>query len=364
MKNIFNSAKIGNKIVGDGEPCFITLEAGPTHDGIESAMKLAKVAADSGADAVKFQIFDPDRLVADKKMPFSYDILIDKNSGKTETISEPLYDILTRRALSESEWIKLKSYCDEIGIMFFATVSDDSYFSMIERMALPSLKVASADVDHTPFLKNLAKLDTCIQLDTGNATLGEVETAVDIFRKGGCENYIIHNCPSGYPARLDSINLKLLKTIKQVFNCPAAFSDHTPGWEMDVAALAMGANLLEKTISLDRLTPSVEHIMSLEPEDVDVFIKVIRDVETAMGQSRRILDDVELSKRKMIRRSVYLSQNVMAGQSLSEAKVEFRRPGIGLTPEQYELYQSATFNRNIEASELVDLSDLNISKAS
>jgi sialic acid synthase SpsE len=360
MMEVIEPAVISERKIGDGQPCFITLEAGPTHDGLASAKKLVEVAAECGADAVKFQIFDPDRLVADKTLPFSYDVLIDRESGTTETVTEPLYDILSRRALPETEWWQLKDYCDELGLLFFATVSDDSYFSMIEKMQLPSLKVASADVNHTPFLRQLARTGACIQLDTGNATLGEIETAIDVLRGEGNHNVIVHNCPSGYPARLDSINLKLLRTIKQVFQCPAAYSDHTPGWEMDIAALAMGADLLEKTITLDRMTRSVEHTMSLEPQEIRQFIQTIRDVETAMGQPRRIMTAAELEKRQAIRRSVYLLDPINAGQPLSQARVEFRRPGFGLSPQEYERFHQATIKQDLPAGTQLNLSHLNL----
>lgn len=360
MEAVAPAVIAGHKI-GDGQPCFITLEAGPTHDGLQTAKQLADIAAQCGADAIKFQIFDPDRLVADRHLPFSYEVLLDEKSGKTESITEPLYDILCRRALPEADWWALKKYCDDLGLLFFATVSDDSYFGMIEKMQLPSLKVASADVNHTPFLRQLAKTGSCIQLDTGNATLGEIETAIDVLRQEGNDNVIVHNCPSGYPARLESINLKLLRTIKQVFQCPAAYSDHTPGWEMDIAALAMGADLLEKTITLDRTTRSVEHIMSLEPQHIRQFIQTIRDVETAMGKPRRILSQAELEKRQAIRRSVYLVEPVSAGQTLAQAKVEFRRPGFGLSPQEYERFQQASFQQALPAGTQLNLSQLNLS---
>jgi len=353
-------AKIGEKLVGDGQPCFITLEAGPTHDGIVTAKKLVDVAVEAKADAIKFQIFDPDHLVRDKKQLFTYDVLVDRESEKYETVSEPLYDILVRRSMPEKDWLDLKAYCDKRGIQFFSTISDDSYYSMIEKMNLPSLKVASADVDHFPLLRRIARTGSCIQLDTGNATIGEVEKAVDVVMSEGNENIIIHNCPSGYPARLNSINLNLLNTIRQVFNCPAAYSDHTPGWEMDIAALAKGASLIEKTITMDREIRSVEHVMSLEPREAQAFVRSIRDVEVALGNSRRIMSEEEKENRKAVRRSVYLSEDVKKGDTLSQAKVDFRRPGFSLTPEEYEKFKSSKFSRDVSAGEGLKISDLNL----
>ena len=326
---------IKNKKIGTGYQCFITFEAGPTHNGLESAKRLVKHAADSGADAVKFQIFDADRLVADKTQLFSYGVLKNKETGEVETIQEPLYDILQRRSLSDQEWIEVKSYCDQLDILFFSTVGFDEDVDFLVKLGCDSIKIASADVNHYPLLRRVAKTGMCIQLDTGMATLGEIEAAIDIIRSEGNERIIIHQCPSGYPARLESINLNTITTLQQMFPYPVAFSDHTPGFEMDIAAISLGANLVEKTITEDRMTKSVEHVMSIEPHEMTDFIKTIREVETALGSNRRTITLEEVKKRDQIRRSVFLRANAKAGQKLDECDIEFRRPGFGITPDQY-----------------------------
>jgi len=348
----------GKRVVGDGQPCFITFEAGPTHDSLASAKRLVKLAADAGADAVKFQIFDPDRLCADKTMTFSYEVLIDRATGTMETVEEPLYDILVRRCLSQSAWRELKAYCDNLGLAFFSTVSFEEDIRLLESLSCDSIKIASADVNQFPLLRQAARTGMCLQLDTGNATLGEVEAAVEVIRSEGNENIIIHQCPSGYPARLSSINLNIIPTLKRMFPYPAAFSDHTPGRDMDVAALALGANLLEKTITEDRMTRSVEHVFSLEPQDMRGFIQTIRDVEAALGSNRRILHPAELEKRKRIRRSVYLQHEGRAGQKLRDVAVEFRRPGFGIAPDRYEELLDATLTHDLPAGHRLSLHDL------
>ncbi|MCF8495331.1 MAG: N-acetylneuraminate synthase family protein [Alphaproteobacteria bacterium] len=340
----------GARVIGDGHPCFITYEAGPTHDGLDSAKKLVHLAAEAGADAVKFQIIDPDRLVADKKQLFTYDILVDRETGKTETVSEPLYDILARRALSKDEWRDLKKYSDSLGLAFFATIGFEDEIRLLEELKCDSIKIASADVNHIPLIRMAAKTGMCLQLDTGNSSLGEIETAIDVIRREGNENIIIHQCPTGYPARLDSVNLRIILTLKQMFGYPTAYSDHVPGWEMDIAAISIGANLVEKTITLDRTTPSVEHIMSLEPSEMASFVKIIRDVETAMGAPRRILQPAEREKRMAIRRSIFLAEGAKKGQRLRDVKVEFRRPGFGIGPEMYDGLMDAVFTADLPSS--------------
>jgi len=352
------TVQIGNRSIGDDYPCFITFEIGPTHNGVESAKRLIKHSSEAGADAVKFQITNPDRLVADKKQLFSYGVLKDRITGEIETIEEPLYEILKRRWLSHEEWREVKAYCDDLGLAFFATAGFDEDIDLLVDLNCHSIKISSADVNHVPLLRRAARTGMCVQIDTGMASLGEVESAVNILRSEGNEKIIIHQCPSGYPARLESINLNILRTLRQMFSYPIAFSDHTPGNEMDIAAVALGANLVEKTITEDRMTRSVEHVMSIEPNEMKQFVQTTREVETAMGSGRRILYPEEISKRTAVRRSAFLRQSSKAGQLLSACDIEFRRPGFGISPDRFEEFITATVNKDLPAGHMLDLSDL------
>ena len=318
---------------------------------------MVKLAADANADAVKFQVFDPDRLVADKQLLFSYKVLVDRETGREETVEEPLYDILCRRCLKPNDWRQLKEYADSLKLAFFCTVGFEEDIDFMEKIGCHSVKIASSDINHYPLIRLAARTGMCIQIDTGQSTLGEVEAAVDIIRSEGNENIIIHHCPSGYPARLPSINLNVIKTLKQMFSYPIAFSDHTPGWEMDVAALALGANLLEKTITENRTTRSVEHIFSLEPNEMEQFVQTIRDVEVAMGVNRRILQPIELQSRQTYRRSMFLKKSVIAGQLLENAEIEFRRPGFGLGPHVYNDLKPLKFNKDLPSGHMLHIED-------
>ena len=343
---------------GEGHPCFITFEAGPTHQGLESAKRLAKYAKEAGGNAIKFQVFDSMRLVADSNLPFTYQVLVDAASNKMETVTEPLRNILLRRQLELEEWRQLKSYCDEIGLAFFATACFHEDVDFLVEIGCQSIKIASADVNHLPFIRYVARTGLCIQLDTGMASLGEIELAIDVIRAEGNDNIIIHHCPSGYPAHLESINLRVIPTIKQVFSCPVAFSDHSVGWDMDIAALAVGANMLEKTITEDRTTRSVEHVMSLEPQDMRRFVEVIREIEVALGNSRRVLSDEERKKRNAIRRSLHIARDLPVGHILREEDIDYRRPGTGITPEKLSevLFRPLTVNKT--AGQRLELGDL------
>ena len=349
---------MGDKQIGDGHPVFIVFEAGPTHDSIESAKELAKHAADAGADAVKFQVLDPERLVPDRTQPFSYDILIDRETGKTKTVSEPLYDILMRRYLTFDQWKEVKEYCDSLGIQFFSTATFHDEVDFLVDMGVDTIKICSGDVNYYSFIRYCAKKRVSIQLDTGNATIGEVERAVDEVLKTGNNRIIIHNCPSGYPARLESINLRIIPTLKKMFSCPVAFSDHTPGWEMDIAAIALGANMVEKTITMDRTTPSVEHMFSIEPDDMRKFVQSVRDLEKALGNSRRILAPEEREKGNGARRSLFLKEDVKKGEQIQESFIEFARPGAGLKPSMIDSILGRRFSKDLKQGQMLDLGDI------
>lgn len=354
------SFELAGKPIGDGSPCFITFELGATHNGVESAKRLVKHAAEAGADAVKVQIFDPERLVADKNQLFSYGVLKNRDTDEIEVIQEPLYDILLRRCLSEPEWAEVKSVCDELGLAFFATVGFDEDIELLSRLQCDSIKIASADVNHFPLLRRAAKTGMCIQLDTGMATLGEIEAAVSVIRAEKNEKIIIHQCPSGYPARIDSINLNIIRTLKKMFPYPIAFSDHTPGNEMDIAAIVLGANLVEKTITEDRMKRSVEHIMSIEIDEMKKFVETVREIEKAMGSGYRVLHPEEEKKRLSVRRSAFLRQTAKAGEKLSECAIEFRRPGYGIPPDLFEEISNSRLKKDLPSEHMIKLSDLEI----
>ena len=358
IKKIRYPLLIDKKMIGDGNPCYITFEIGPTHEGLESAKRLIKFASEAGADAVKFQIFNPDRLISDRKQLFSYGVLKNRQTGEIETIEEPLYDIFKRRWMSNNDWMDIKKYCDELAITFFATVGFEEEIKLLEELNCHSIKIASADVNHLPLIRRAARTGMCIQLDTGMSSIQEIEQAVDVINSEGNKNIIIHQCPSGYPARLESINLKMITTLKQNFPYPIAFSDHSPGYEMDIAAIALGANMIEKTITENRMIRSVEHIMSIEPNEMKLFVKQIRDLEIALGDGKRKMSEIELKKRAENRRSLFLIEPAKKGQQIIDCKIEFKRPGFGISPDQFETIKKKKLNKDLETNYMINFNDL------
>ncbi len=348
---------LAGRNVGKGCPVFITFEAGPTHDGLESAKALTRVAAEAGADAIKFQIIDAERLVADPSIEISYGVLEERETEITATKSEPLIDILKRRMLSWDEWREVKAEADASGIAFFATVGFEDEVDFVSEIGAHSIKIASADINHHSLIEYAAKTGLCIQLDTGHATIGEVEAAVDLIRRCDNEDIVIHHCPTGYPARLEGINLQIIPTLRKMFDYPIAFSDHTSGWEMDVAAVALGANMIEKTLTEDRMTASVEHIMSLEPHDAQKFVRSMHELETALGTSRRVMNEEERQKRLANRRSLYTSRDIAEGSVLAENDIVHRRPGYGIPVVDTKAYIGRRLARSVKAGQALSPQD-------
>lgn len=352
--------KLGNKLL-DYSSVHIVLEAGPTHNGLNSAKKLVDIAVSAGADSIKFQMLYPERLMAkNHNVPFSYKILkkIDEQEIFEEK-QEQLFDILNRRVLKKEEWIELKKYCDEKQIHFFSTAFyKEEVDFLVDDLKVDSIKIASADIDQLDFIKYCAKKNINIQLDTGSSDLHEIEKAIIAIEEEGNSNIIIHHCPSGYPARVESIHLNMIKTLKEMFpNYLIAFSDHTEGWEMDIAAITMGAGMVEKTITEDRFFVSCEHSFSLEAEAAIKFIKSIRQLEIALGDKRRTIPKDVKNSRKNSRRSAYLIRNHLKGDVLTSESFEFKRPGIGITPEQMSFFIGKKLNKDKLIDQIIEPND-------
>lgn len=324
--------KMGMHTVGEGQPVCIVFEAGPTHDGIVSAKKLVDMAVHAGANAIKFQMVNAKRLVPSKDTMFTYEALVDKATKKSERVTESLQEILLRRELKPQEWQELIRYCKEKDILFFSTATYEDEVILLHEAGCDCIKICSGDINHFSLLRLVARYPWIVQIDTGSATIGEVEQAVDVLESAGCDRIIINHCPSGYPAKLTDINLRVLATLRRMFPYPVAFSDHTPGNIMDVAAVALGAHMIEKTITLDKTTSSPEHIMSLEYDEAGSFVATIRDVETALGNSRRSLGEKERKNACVARRSIVAACDISNGTCIEATMLDYARPGDGLSP--------------------------------
>lgn len=276
---------------------YLIAEAGATHDGYEDAVKLLNIANKSGFNAFKIQMIDADRIMSDKTQLFEYGIL----SG--ETIKDSLYDVLKKDELTKDEIRNIKTYCDGRGLDFISTAMYEDDVDFLVDIGCKTIKVCSGDIDLYDLISYISKKDVCIHLDSGNATIAEVEKAVDCIEENN-RNIVIHHCPSGYPAKVDKVNLNIIKTLKQMFPYPIAFSDHSPSWDMCMIAIGLGATVLEKTITLDRNKRADEHMFSLDIHGARKFVETVRMAITALGSNRKHISEEERINNLKVRRQL------------------------------------------------------------
>jgi len=322
-----NSITLGDKKVGPGNPCLIVFEAGPTIYDFESGKKLCKAAAKAGADAIKFQIMDVDRLMGDKSVEFTY--------GTADgDVTETLYDILKRRELPLDKWRKIKEYCDELGILFFSTALFPEEVDFLKDVESCAIKIAAADINHLYLIEYAAKSGLPIILDARGSEK-ELDIAVDTCKKAGCEQLMIMHCPPGYPCKDEEVNMSVMQYLKDKYKCPVGFSDHSINALMNYAAIGYGADCVEVTITLDKTTRSAEHYMSLEPDELKEFVINMRKIEAAIGSP----SDVFTGSPALVgRRSLVAANNLKKGTILTEADIDFQRPGNKIPANLYKKY--------------------------
>ena len=332
---------------------YITFEIGPTHTGFESCIDYCKKVKKSGANAIKIQMMDADRLMANKKQIFEYKIL-SKNKKKIICKKESLYKILKRRELTKKQIEKIKFFCDKINLEFISTAFFEEDIDFLKNLGCNSIKIASADINYEKLLIKAAKSKLNIQLDTGMSTLEEIKKSISILKKHNNKNFLIHHCPSGYPANVEKINLNIINEIRHRFGCPVGFSDHSPDWEMSVAAVALGANLIEKTITFDRYYPSVEHIMSIELNKLHDFVRKINFTKKALGKKNLKLTLEEIKNRNKVRRSPYFIRNERKGTKIKDCKLDFKRPGLGIDPRDIKNIKNKKLLKNVKKDQILD----------
>lgn len=321
--------QIGRHVVGGDQPTLIVLEAGPTHGGFEGAKRILQSAAAAGVHAVKFQLFDPDDVMADRGATFVYEVLVDEISGETERIEEPLYDILTRRVLPAESWGDIAGLAADLDLDLYFTVASEADVAFACELGAASLKIASGDLTYAPLIKLAAESSLPLQLDSGGGTLEEVARAIGwISSVPNSATPILHHCPTGYPARWHDVRLRAISDLKAAFDLPVGFSDHSPGWEMDIAAVALGANLVEKNVTHSRLTRDVEHLQAIEVRDLQAFASAVRNVEAALENGLKH----EHQPNPLVRRGAYLSQDAGEGTQVADLAIRFQRPCRGLEP--------------------------------
>lgn len=315
---------IGGRAVGRGHRCFIIAEAGVNHNGdLDLAMQLVDIAAEAGADAVKFQTFSADRLALNEAPKAAY-------QARATDANESQHAMLKRLELSREQHAALAQRCSERGVLFLSTPFDEQAADMLEELGMVAYKTPSGELTNLPFLRHVARKGRPMIVSTGMATLGEVEDAILAIEEAGCTQAAVLHCVSNYPAAPDTINLRAMETLARAFGVPAGYSDHTGGIEIALASIALGACVLEKHFTIDRSLPGPDHAASLEPDELKQLVRGARAVEAALGDGRKTPAASERSTAEVARKSLVLARDVRAGEVLSEDDVVAKRPGTGM----------------------------------
>lgn len=322
---------IGDKIICNGSPVFIIAEAGVNHNGdVGLAKRLIDVAFESGADAVKFQTFKANKLISSKAPQGDY-----RSTGVDVKLIEKL-------ELSLQHYIELIDYCNELGIVFLATPFDFGSVNLLEKLEAPAYKVSSSDLTNLPLLQHIAKKQLPVLLSTGMGNLSEIEQALHSIAQIMDKQInhlpvVLMHCVSHYPAPMDQINLNAIKTLMDTFKLPVGYSDHTRGVEAAMAAVVMGACVIEKHYTLNRNFPGPDHKSSVEPEELKFLVESIRNIESALGDGIKKPAPCELSAITISRKSLVAACNIKAGQPITRDLLEIKRPGTGIEPKYYDL---------------------------
>ena len=342
--------KIEDKLIGEGEPCFIIAEAGVNHNGsVELAKKLITAAKDAGADTVKFQTFHAEELVSLRTKKAIY-----QNRAKEKT----QYEMLKNLELSFDEFRELKRYCDNKGIEFISTPYDIKSVEFLNEMGVIRFKVASADLINKPLIEAIAKTKKQIILATGMATLGEIERTISLINDFGSEDIILLHCTTSYPTPYEQVNMNVLDTLKKAFGLPVGYSDHTRGIEIPIMAVSIGAKVIEKHFTLDRTMEGPDHFASLEPNELKKMVEAIRNVEKAFGSRKKEITAEEKKNILFMRRSVHASKDIKQGEIIKENNIKVTRPFDGIEPWFLDFILGKKIKAYVKKDEPIEWGDL------
>ena len=317
---------IGGRAVGRGARCFVIAEAGVNHYGsIDAACQLVDVACDARADAVKFQTFTAESLVTPDAPKAAYQL-------QRTSAAESQLDMLRGLELSKELHRTLFDYCGTRGILFLSTPFDEESADFLDALGVPAFKISSGELTNLPLLDHIARKHKPIILSTGMASLGEVEVAVDTIAHAGNPRLALLHCVSAYPADPCEVNLRAIKTLAEAFQLPVGYSDHTLGQDVALAAVALGASILEKHFTLSRDLPGPDHQASLEPDELTALVRAVRTIEAAFGDGRKAPVPSEASTAAVARKSLVAAADIPAGAVIAAEAIAVRRPGTGLSP--------------------------------
>jgi N-acetylneuraminate synthase/N,N'-diacetyllegionaminate synthase len=338
----------GKRVVGAGHPAFVIAEAGVNHNGeLDLAFKLIDAAAAAGADAVKFQTFIASEVITAEAAKAEYQ--------KTTTgEQESQLEMVKRLELSFGDFRKLKMYCDDQGITFLSTPFDLKSVDFLAGLGVVALKISSGDLTNDPLLRHVAAQKRPVILSTGMSDMDEVREALAVINAAGNAEVIVLQCVTNYPAAAEDINLRAMLSMQSAFDVNVGYSDHTLGIEIPLAAVALGACVIEKHFTLDKNFAGPDHRASLEPHEFKAMVEGIRKVEASLGDGRKVPAASEASNAAVARRSIVASRDISAGTVITPAEITFKRPGTGLPPRMADQVVGKTARVDVKAGTLLE----------
>ena len=344
------SSDRGRRLIGEGHPTFVIAEAGVNHNGdLGRALALVDAAADARADAVKFQTFRTDLVVTARAPQAAYQ--------RRNAPARSQRDMIRRLELSEDAHRRLKSRAERRGLVFLSTPFDAPSADFLFTLGVPAFKIPSGELTNLPFLRHIARFRRPILLSTGMSTLTEVAVAVAVLRRAGGTQLALLHCVSCYPARLKDVNLRAIETLAGRFGVPVGYSDHTMGTGASLAAVARGAVIIEKHLTLDRRLKGPDHAASLEPREFAALVQGIRDVERMLGSGVKAPAPAELSVARVARRSLVTAVPIPRDARITASMLTCKRPGTGLPPSTYDAVVGRRAARPLPADHLLRRSD-------
>ena len=327
----------------------IIAEAGVNHNGsIAMAKKLIDAAANAGADMVKFQTFKAETLLTEKAEKADYQ----KNfTEKGESQFEMIKKLELDRAAHES----LIDYCNQKNIQFLSTAFDHDSIDLLAELNIPFYKIPSGEITNLPYLRHVGRMDKPVVMSTGMATFEEVRAAMEVLLDAGVEkeNLTILHCNTEYPTPMQDVNLRAMLTIRNELDVAVGYSDHTLGIEIPVAAVAMGATVIEKHFTLDRTLTGPDHAASLEPNELEAMVVAIRNIEKAMGEGVKKPSPSETKNIAVIRKSIVAKKDIKKGEVFSDSNLDIKRPGTGLTPMIWDELIGSRATKDFHMDELI-----------
>lgn len=331
------------------EHVTIIAEVGVNHNGsMDIAKRMIAIAADSGADYIKFQTFKPELLAS----RFAEKAKYQKETTGTE---ESQLLMLKKLALEESDYTELAEYANERGIGFISTPFDIDSIHFLEKIKMDFWKLPSGEITNYPYLVEIAKTGKPVVMSTGMSNMNEISEAIDVLKKNGSGEIALLHCNTQYPTPFENVNLKAMNTLRESFECEVGYSDHTLGIEVPIAAVAMGATIIEKHFTIDRNMDGPDHKASLEPRELKQMIDSIRNIEKAMGDGIKKASASELQNRNIARKSIVALRDIKRGEVFTTENITTKRPGNGISPMMWNVVLGKRAVRNFGEDELIEL---------